>query len=393
MYDFTPSQEQQLIMERATEFMISDVYPNERFMVKKQGLPEEILRPLQSKAKELGIWAAHLPKEVGGTGMGYLTLALLSEMMGRSPIGPAIFGTMAPDAGNAEILWHAGSDEQKERYLMPLVEGKIRSCFAMTEPEVSGSDPTMLKGRAILEGDEWIINASKWLITGVQGSSFAVVMALTDPDNLPHKRFSLFIVDTDHPGFQIVRDIPVLSEHFIGGHGEIRLEDCRVPSSHLLGERGHGFRLAQLRLGTGRIIHAMRWIGMANRSLEWMLDYALTRGLKDHQTVQHLIADSAAQIEATRMMTLKTAWKMDQGLVARKEISIIKYFGATMLHDVIDRAMEVQGMLGLTEHSLLASFYREARAARIYDGADEVHRTAVGKEILRDYHQAAKRCQ
>ncbi|WP_400163669.1 acyl-CoA dehydrogenase family protein [Brevibacillus sp. TJ4] len=390
MYDFCPTPEQQEMIDQATAFMDQYVYPNEVYMVPHRGLPEERLKPLQQKVKELGLWAGHLPKEYGGMGMGFVSLGLLSEIIGRSPIAPYIFGSMAPDAGNAEILYHAATPEQKETYLRPLANADIRSCFAMTEPEVSGSDPTMLQAHAVEDGDEWVINAHKWFTTGAIGASFSIVMALTDPEAAPHQRFSLFIVDTDNPGFEIVREVPVMGDHFAGGHCEVRFTNCRIPKENLLGRRGEGFKLAQLRLGPGRITHAMRWIGVAKRSFDLMVGYAVkreTRGqkLSEFQSIQNFIADSATEIEAARLMTLYAAWKMDQGDQARKEISMIKFFGAKVLHDVIDRAIQVHGALGITADTPLEGFYREARSARIYDGADEVHRMVVAKQIIKTF--------
>lgn len=390
MFDFSPTPEQQEMVEKATEFMERYVYPNEKYMVPHRGLPNEILKPLQRKVKELGLWAGHLPKEAGGMGMGFVSLGLLSEVIGRSPIAPYIFGSMAPDAGNSEILWHAATSEQKEKYLKPLVNGDVRSCFAMTEPEVSGSDPTMLQARAEQDGDEWVINAHKWFTTGAIGSSFSIVLAATDPDAAPHERFSMFIVDANHPRFEIVREVPVMGDHFAGGHCEVRYTNCRIPAESMLGNRGEGFKLAQLRLGPGRITHAMRWMGVAKRSFELMVDYALRREtrkkkLADFQTIQNFIADSATEIEAARLLTLLAAWKMDQGDQARKEISMIKFFGAKVLHEVIDRAIQVHGALGTTGDTPLEGFYREARSARIYDGADEVHRMVVAKQVIKAF--------
>ncbi|RAK16907.1 alkylation response protein AidB-like acyl-CoA dehydrogenase [Anoxybacillus vitaminiphilus] len=392
MYNFSPSSEQKEMIEKATAFMEEYVYPNEKHMVPHRGLPQEILQPLQQKAKDMGLWAAHMPKEAGGAGLGLVSLALLSEVVGRSPIGPYIFGSMAPDAGNSEILWHSGTEEQKCKYLYPLVNGDIRSCFAMTEPEVSGSDPRFLQATAVLDGDEWVINAHKWFTTGAVGSSFSIVVAKTDPDAPLHKQFSLFIVEHDNPGFEIVREIPVIGDHFTGGHCEVRYTNCRVPKENVLGPRGEGFKLAQLRLGTGRITHAMRWIGIAKRSLDLMIGYALkreTRGkrLAGYQTIQNFIADSTVEIEAFRLMTLKAAWMMDTGKETRKEISAIKFFGAQVLHNVIDRAIQVHGALGVTGDTPLEGFYREARTARIYDGPDEVHRMVVARSMIKEFEQ------
>jgi len=390
MFDFSPTKEQQEMIDKATAFMDEFVYPNEKYMVPHRGLPNDILKPLQQKIKDLGLWAGHLPKDVGGMGMGFVSLGLLSEIIGRSPIAPYIFGSMAPNAGNSEILWQVATEEQKQKYLIPLANGEINSCFAMTEPEVSGSDPTMLQATAVQDGDEWVINAHKWFTTGAIGSSFSIVMVKTDPDAPKHEQYSMFLVDADNPGFEIVREVPVMGDHFAGGHCEVRYTDCRVPAGNMLGKRGEGFKLAQYRLGPGRITHAMRWIGVAKRSLDLMVDYALkreTRGkrLADFQTIQNFIADSAAEIDAARLLTLHAAWKMDQGDQARKEISIIKFYGAKVLHDVIDRAIQVHGALGITADTPLEGFYREARAARIYDGADEVHRMVVARQVIKAY--------
>jgi acyl-CoA dehydrogenase len=390
MYNFSPSLEQKEIIEKATNFMEEFVYPNEKHMIPHRGLPEDILRALQQKVKELGLWAAHIPKEAGGTGMGFVSLGLLSEIIGRSPIAPYVFGSMAPDAGNGEILWHAATEQQKECYLYPLVNGDIRSCFAMTEPGVSGSDPRLLQATAVLDGEEWVINAHKWFTTGAIGSSFSIVMVKTDSNAPTHQQFSLFIVDIDNPGFEIVREVPVIGDHFTGGHCEVMYTNCKIPKKNLLGNRGEGFKLAQLRLGPGRITHAMRWIGVANRCLDLMIGYALkreTRGkrLADYQTIQNFIADSTVEIEAFRLMTLKAAWLMDNGDEARQEISAIKFFGAKVLHDVIDRAIQVHGALGVTGDTPLEGFYREARTARIYDGPDEVHRMVVARSMLKAF--------
>ncbi|OLO42736.1 acyl-CoA dehydrogenase [Alkalihalophilus pseudofirmus] len=392
MYNFSPTPEQKDMIDKANAFMDEYVYPNEKHMVPHRGLPDDILKPLQQKVKDLGLWGAHLPKDVGGMGTGFLTLGLLSEVIGKSPIAPYIFGSMAPDAGNGEILWHAATPEQREKYLVPLANGDVRSCFAMTEPDVSGSDPRMLQATAELDGDEWVINGHKWFTTGAIGSSFSIVVAVTDPDASTYKKTSLFIVENDNPGFEIVREVPVIGDHFAGGHCEVRYTNCRVPKDAILGERGEGFKLAQLRLGPGRITHAMRWLGVCRRSLELMLDYSAkreTRGKKlaDFQSIQNFIADSAAEIQAARLMTLHAAWLMDQGSEARKEVSLIKFYGANVLHNVIDRAIQVHGALGVTGDTPLEGFYREARTARIYDGPDEVHRYVVARTLLKAFQE------
>jgi acyl-CoA dehydrogenase len=390
VFNFTESDEQRRMLDDATEIMNKYVFPNEKYMVPHRGLPEDILKPLQQIVKEKGLWAGHLPKEYGGMGMGFVSLGLLSEVIGQSPIGPYIFGSMAPDAGNGEILVHAASEEQKEKYLKPLANYDIRSCFAMTEPEVSGSDPRTLLGTAVEDGDEWVINAHKWYTTGAEGAAFAIAMVVTDPDADPHSRTSMFIVDTDNPGFEIVREVPVMGDHYPGGHCEVRFNDCRIPAKNLLGKRGEGFKLAQLRLGPGRITHAMRWLGVARRSLNEMITYSLAqkdgeKTLADSQTIQNYIADSEAEIQASRLLTLQAAWKMDHGDQARKEVSLIKFYGAQMLNNVLDRAIQTLGMYGVTPNTPLEGLLREARAARIYDGADEVHRMVVARQVLKEF--------
>ena len=390
MYDFSPSPEQEQVLARVRALMDELVYPNESRSEPNRGLPRDLLKQLQARVKAEGLWAAHLPKEAGGLGMGNLTLGLINEQLGRSPIAPRIFGTSAPDTGNMEILWLAATPQQKRKYLEPLIADDIRSCIAMTEPEVSGSDPTTIRTTAVQDGDSWVINGHKWFITNAHGAAFAIVFAITDPTAPAHRRASMFIVPTDTPGYQFVREVPTMGEHSEGGHCELRFVDCRVPAESMLGERGGGFALAQARLGAGRITHCMRWIGVAQRALELMLARAAerqTRGQKlaDFQTVQNWIADSTAEIHAHRLMTLHAAWLMDNGADARTEISIIKFFGARILHDVLDRAIQVHGALGFSQDSPLEGWYREARAARIYDGPDEVHRMVVARRVLRGF--------
>jgi acyl-CoA dehydrogenase len=393
--DFSISPELQEICKTITSFMDEHVYAVENLAVEDEGLPAEIERKLQQKVKERGLWAANISKEWGGMGLGFIGQAVSNEIIGRSTIAPRIFGSAAPDAGNAELLHLSATPEQKEKFLKPLAAGDVRSCFAMTEPEVSGSDPTGLQTRAVREGDEWVINGHKWFISGAIGSAFAIVMAVTNPDADQHKRASMILVPTATKGFNIIRSVPVMGSGSVGGHCEIRFENCRVPVTNLLGGEGAGFELAQARLGPGRIQHCMRWIGAAERSFEMMCRYALKRQsfgepLAHKQTVQNWIADSAAEINAARLMTLHAAWKMDRGDDARIEISLIKFFGARVLNDVVDRAIQVHGALGYSKDTPLESFYRDARAARIYDGPDEVHRMVVARRLLRGFRDACK---
>ena len=390
MIDFSIPPELEAVQQRATAFMEEFVYPNEDKLVEDEGLPADLERELQQKVKALELWAPHLPREWGGMGIGFIGQALVNEIAGRSVIAPRLFGNAAPDAGNAELLLIAATAEQKEKYLRPLATGEVRSCFAMTEPEVSGSDPTGLRTTAVRDGEEWVINGHKWFTSGAIGSTFAIVMAVTDTNADSHHRASMILVPTDTPGFNILRDIPVMGSGGLGGHCEVRFEDCRVPVINLLGELGQGFKLAQARLGPGRIQHCMRWIGAAQRSFDMMCAYSLERQtfgepLARKQSVQNWIADSAAEISAARLMTLNAAWKLDRGDDARIEISLIKFFGARVLHDVIDRAIQVHGALGYSKDLPLEMFYRDARAARIYDGPDEVHRQVVAQRILKSY--------
>jgi alkylation response protein AidB-like acyl-CoA dehydrogenase len=395
MIDFSIPPELEAARKSAAAFMEEFVYPNEGKLIDDEGLPADLAIDLQRRVKALGLWAPHLPSEWGGMGIGFIGQALINEIAGRSVIAPRLFGNAAPDAGNAELLLIAATAEQKEQYLRPLAAGEVRSCFAMTEPEVAGSDPTGLRTTAVRDGNDWVINGHKWFISGAMGSAFAIVMVVTDAHTSEHGRASMILVPTNTPGFNIVRAVPVMGSGGIGGHCEIRFEDCRVPVTNLLGELGQGFKLAQARLGPGRIQHCMRWIGAAQRSFEMMCTYALKRQvfgepLAKKQTVQNWIADSAAEISAARLMTLNAAWKLDRGEDARVEISLIKFFGARVLHDVIDRAIQVHGALGYSRDTPLEMFYRDARAARIYDGPDEVHRVVVAQRILKNFRREAQ---
>ena len=302
------------------------------------------------------------PPRPAAQGIGFMPYVYVNEILGRSPYAPRAFGSQAPDSGNAEILWQFGTDQQKERWLKPLVDGDIRSCFSMTEPEVSGADPTGLQTRAVRDGDEWVINGHKWFTSAAIGASFAIVMCVTDPDGNPHRRMSQIIVPTDTPGFDIVRPVPVMGET-AGAHCEIYYRDCRVPVTHTLGQPGDGFLIAQKRLGPGRIHHCMRWLGQMQRAFELMCQRALSRKvfggtLAEKQTVQNWIADSVAEIQAARLLTLHAAQKIDSGEDPRVEISVIKFFGAKVLHDVIDRAIQVHGALGVSGDTPLESMYR-----------------------------------
>jgi acyl-CoA dehydrogenase len=374
---------------RYGEFMQEHIYPNEgRFAADD----ERLIGELRAKAKSDGLWAPHIGPEVGGTGTGFLDYARLNEEIGRSYWAQLVFGCQAPDAGNAEILSIFGTDEQKGRWLKPLVAGDIRSFFSMTEPEVSGSDPTGLRTTAARDGDDWVIDGHKWFSSGAEGAAFGIVMAVTDPGAPPHERASQILVPADAAGFEIVRAIPVFGHRGIGWstHCEVRYKQVRVPIANTLGEPGEGFRIAQKRLGPGRIHHVMRWLGQMQRAFELMCTYALGREafgepLADKQTVQNWIADSAAEIQACRLLTLSAAEKLDQGDEARIEVSLIKFYAARVLNEVIDRAIQVHGARGITDESPLGMMALHARAGRIYDGPDEVHRMVVARRILKGF--------
>ena len=354
------------------------------------------LEEKRARVKELGLWAPFLPEEMGGMGMSLIQYARVSEELGWSMLGHYSFNCQAPDVGNMELLMHHGTPNQQARWLAPLASGEIRSCFSMTEPEHAGSNPVHLSTTAVRDGDEYVINGHKWFTSSAEGSAFAIVMAVTNPEaKRPHERASQIIVPTDTPGFRLVRNISIMGEAGEGyfSHAEVTYEDCRVPAGNLIGAEGSGFRLAQERLGPGRIHHCMRWIGIAERAFDLMCRRAAERELApgeplgSKQAVQHWIAESRAEIHASRLMVLDAAERIDRegAPAARVDISLIKFFVAGVLQRVIDRAIQTHGALGLTDDTPLASMARHERAARIYDGPDEVHKSVVAREILRGY--------
>jgi acyl-CoA dehydrogenase len=399
-WDFSTEPEFQEQLDWMAGFVREEIWPLETLELDQAQL-DRALRPLQQQARERGLWAAHLPPELGGQGFGQVKLGLMHEILGSSMFAPSVFGNAAPDSGNSEVLAMAGTEDQKEQYLYPLLAGDLRSAFSMTEPENAGSDPTLLETTAVLEGDQWVINGHKWFSSNASVADFLIVMAVTDPEAHRYQRASMLLVPADTPGVTIVRDIATMEhpfEHYgrIGGHSEILYEDVRVPKDALLGARGAGFLIAQQRLGPGRIHHCMRWLGVSRRAFDMLCERALTRYahgslLSEKQTVQNWIADSAAQMQAARLMTLQAAWKMDRegASAARQEIALIKFFGAGVMHDVVDRALQVHGSLGYSTDLPLEAMYRFARAARLYDGPDEVHRQSVARQILRGYEAPA----
>lgn len=378
-------------------FLEEEVYPIELQVINnpfRQSLP--LLKNLRTKAKEKKLFAPHLPEQAGGLGLSLLEFAQVSEVLGTSPIGHYLFNCQAPDIGNMELLHLSASAEIKEKYLKPLSQGDIRSCFAMTEPQHAGSNPINMSTMAVRDGNDYIINGHKWFTSAADGAAFTIVMAQTDPTNSnPYVRASMIVVPLDTPGYEFVRNVPIMGdagEDYLS-HAEIKFHDCRVPIENRIGDEGQGFVLAQARLGPGRIHHCMRWIGICNRAFDMMCQRAATRELDkgkflgQQQIVQSWIAECRANILAARLMVLHTAQAMEKigAKAAKEEVSTIKFFVANVLMDVLDKAIQVHGALGITDDTLLSFWYRHERASRIYDGPDEVHKAALAKSILKKY--------
>ena len=354
------------------------------------------LNECREKVKKLGLWTPYLSTEYGGLGLTLLEFAEVSEILGKSLLGHYCFNSQAPDIGNIELLKDHANNELKEKFLSPLISGEIRSCFGMTEPQNPGSNPIWMDTVAIKDGSDYVINGNKWFTSAADGASICVVMAVTDPDaDNKYSRASMFVVPTDNPGFELVRNIPVMGEEGENytSHAETKFTDCRIPSTYMIGEDGQGFMLAQERLGPGRIHHCMRWIGICERALDLMCKRVSSRELNpdkflsEKQTVQNWIAESASEIYGARLMVMDCAKKVQklQTKGARKEISIIKLCVADVLMKVLDRAIQSHGALGITDYTPLAYWYRHERGARIYDGADEVHKNLIARTILKNY--------
>jgi acyl-CoA dehydrogenase len=384
-------------LSKIQEFIRAEVYPLEADFLRRpfrELLPA--LAECRARVKSLGLWAPHLPREYGGLGLSLSEFAHVSEELGRTPLGHYLFNCQAPDIGNMEVLIAHASPAQKETYLLPLVRGEARSCFSMTEPEHAGSNPAWMSTTAVKDGGDYRINGHKWFTSSAEGAAFAVVMAVTNPEaENRYGRASQIIVPTSTPGFRVVRNISVMGDagSDYASHAEVVYEDCRVPQSNLLGREGEGFRLAQERLGPGRIHHCMRWVGICERAFEMTCERAARRELApgvplaSRQTVQEWIAEGRAEIDAARLLVLRTAAKIDaEGTAAaREDISLIKFYVAGVLQKVLDRAIQVHGALGLTEDTLLSYWFRHERGARIYDGPDEVHKAVVARGILKKY--------
>lgn len=395
--DFTTPAHLEPILQRVRAFVQEELIPLESTFLNgefRDMLP--VLAAKRDQVKAAGLWAPFLPVAYSGMGLTLSEYAHVSEELGRTPLGHYVFNCQAPDVGNMEVLMQFGTAEQQQRYLEPLARGEMRSCFCMTEPENPGSNPILMDTSAVKEGNDYVINGHKWFSTAADGASIAIVMAITNPAaESRHKRASQILVPTDTPGFRLVRNISIMgeagSDH--ASHAEVRFENCRVPQTNLLGAEGAGFQIAQERLGPGRIHHCMRWIGISERALELMCAYAARRRLSSHamlsdqQTVQNWIAESRAEINAARLLVLQAAWKIDQvgAAAARVEISTIKFYVANVLQQVLDRAIQVHGALGMTDDTPLSHWYRHERAARIYDGPDEVHKMVVARQMLSKY--------
>lgn len=393
----------QSLLPRIQEFVETELYPLETTenITSDFSHIEPILQEKRQLVKKAGLWGLHLPKEDGGLDLTLCEFGQISEVLARSPFGHFVFNTQAPDIGNTELMHKYAPQHLKDRYLKPLMEGEIRSCFSMTEPEFAGSNPTRMGTTAVKDGDDYVINGHKWFTSSADGASFLVVMAVTNPEAARHKQASQILVPMDTPGVTLVRNIPIMGHtgDSWASHAEMRYENVRVPQANLIGTEGAGFLLAQERLGPGRIHHCMRFIGIAERSFDMMCRYAVSRELEegtvlgDKQFIQGFIADSRAEIDAARLLVLRTARHIDEkgAAAVRDEVSMIKFFTANMMLRVVDRAIQVHGALGMTSDILLSYWYTHERAARIYDGADEVHKAALARTILKGYGLDVKR--
>lgn len=392
--DFNLPPDVEEVRQRVRKFMDEEVRPRERELLREEadrGAYVRAIMEMRQKARAQGLWNPHLPPEWGGMGLGPTAMAFVSAEAGRTMLGPFVINAQAPDEGNMHTLLHWGTPEQKEKYLRPLAEGICRSFFAMTEPEVAGSDPTLIQTRAVLEGDEWVINGHKWFSSGAKGAKFGILIACTDPDaDPPQARNSAFIIDLPAEGFEIVRDVETMAG--AGNHPELRLTNVRVPKDAMLGGRGDGHRLGQYRLGPARLAHCMRWIGQAEVALEMLVDRALKRYahgsyLAEKQAIQWMMAESAMELYTGKLMILHAAYKIERGLPFRQEVSMAKVHVANALWRIIDRAIQVHGALGISKDMPLEAMMRGARFARLADGADEVHMQTIARNVIAAYKE------
>ena len=377
------------IRSQVKEFVENEVYPAESLLSKRNEASRKKIQELMQLAKDRSLWALGHPKDIGGQGMPFMEYVYINEVIGRSTSAMVALGTHSLQ--DSIMLREFASKTWRDKYLVPLVQGEIFPSFGMTEPDVASSDPTQLQTTAILDGKDWVINGRKWFTSGAAGAAYTTVMCKTEMDVPSHGAFSMIIVPTDNPGYKIIRETPVLGiEGGHGGHYEVEYDNVRVPEENLLGPRGQGFIIAQRRLGPGRIFHCMRWLGQAQRAFDLMCKRlhereAFGTPLAQKQLMQKFVFDSACEIQASRQLTIDAAKRIDQGDDARIEIGMIKVVGAQMVHNVVDRAIQVHGAKGLTDDTPLSLMYRHAREARIYDGPDEVHIQSVARRILKNY--------
>ena len=390
--DFSFPEEIEFVIQKVRDFMNQVVRPAEKIIEDndddRKTLVEQVV-VMRKAAKEWGLWLPHMPEDVGGMGLGHVAMAAVSAEAAKTRFGPFALNAQAPDEGNMHTLLHWATDEQKEKYLMPLCKGTARSCFAMTEPEVAGSDPTLVQTKAVRDGDDWVINGHKWFISGARGAKFAILIAKTeDNPEIPQAGNSAFLVDIPSEGWEIERDIETMS----GGHNhcEIRINNLRVPDSNMLGGPGEGHLLGQARLGPARLAHCMRWLGQAEVALELMIERATTRYshgslLSEKQGIQWMIADSTMEVYQSKLMILHSAYRIDRGEDFKSEVSMAKHFVANTLNRVIDRAIQVHGALGYSTDTPLAKMATQARWARFADGADEIHQWRIAQRSIDAY--------
>ncbi len=391
--DFTLAPEHEAIRLRVREFIDGVVKPGEEKIGQSEDLDRSeyitILIGMRGEAQKAGLWLPHMPEEWGGMGLGHVELAMVQAEAAKSRLGPWVLNCQAPDEGNMHTLLHWATDEQKERYLRPLCEGHKMSCFAMTEPEVAGSDPTLIQTHAYQDGDEWVINGHKWFISNAHRAGFAILVARTEDDpDLPQAANTAFIVDIPSEGWNEVREVETM--HGSTGHSEILIEDLRVPDSAMLGGRGQGHMLGQYRLGPARLAHCMRWIAQAETALDMMVDRSLNRFshgslLAEKQGIQWMIADSTMELYQAKLMVLHAAYRIDNKLDFKSEVSMAKHFVANALNRIIDRSIQVHGALGYSTDTPLASMYQHARWARFADGADEIHQMRIAQRSIAAY--------
>ena len=387
------------LLKKYSKFVENELIPLESLLLNHQY--EELylsLDNLRDKVKKLGLWAPYLPKKYGGQDMTFMDFVSVSEILGRSFLGHYTFNCQAPDIGNIELLSHFGNEGQKEKYLVPLMEGKIRSCVGMVEPDRPGSNPAWIDTQAVREGDYYVINGRKWFTSSADGASFCVLMVVTNPDaESRYKRASMIIVPLKTKGVEIIRNISIMGESGEGffSHSEINYKNVKIPLENIIQNEGDGFRLAQERLGPGRIHHCMRWIGICERAFDLMCKRSIYRKIKptaslsDMPIVQSWIAESRAEIDSARVLVLECARKIDRDGASnsRAQISMIKFHTAKVLDNVLDRAIQTYGAMGVTDDTPLAMYYRHERGARIYDGPDEVHKLAAARHILKFYEK------